>query len=234
MITIQCYDCLFTVEGGEALGDLLQKLGFELSTVAEERPLQAFRLEKKGRHFDLFLRSFPIVREQTEALIAQILATRIHTAVCQEREEFTFLRGDTVRRRGQALLIAGDEMTGQTRLARAFEADEPSLWSENFAVLNEAGQFLPYPARNIPAEGPVVGQVLLLDYRPDSEPNISVVSPGVASLHLLTLVRGKEGAVPRAMPRLTSVCKTAEYCWKGLRGEAEETVRQLAVRVRQA
>lgn len=228
MIAISCYDCLFTVDAAESLLPLMKECGFEAKNFQPGiEPLLAFRLEKKGRYFDLHLNEESVAREQSEALIAEILASRIHRTVSLSRTDVTFLSGEAVREGDRVSVLAGDAFTGQTLLARAFQAQGASAWSRHLVVVNDAGEFLPYPATSVPAGGLKAERILRVPYLPKSKSEASAVSPGMAALHLLGLVRGNEDAVQRAMPRLARACELAEVRFMGQRGEAGPFVEQL-------
>lgn len=230
MITFTCYDCVVAIEGPPAVTPYIEAAGFELGNEKPtEKPLLAFRIEQNGNNYNLYQEDTLSCQNQTLALISEVIISRVHGAVCFTRSEVTFLRGDVVKESNLACVFAGDSFTGQTRLAQAYRSGSASTYSQHFAVLNDAGEFLPYPAASLPSDGLKASKMFLLQYHPQSTPDLppASVSSGVGSLHLLTLVRGHEEAIQSAMPRLARAIQGTEI-YKGIRGEAKAALRSIS------
>ncbi len=228
MLSFQCYGKHFTLDGPAAAEPLLRQAGFEPSQEATtDEPLLSFRLEAKGAHYNLHLGEALLSREQSLPLLLELIASRVHLAVSGAVSEVTFLRGDVVREEEGATVFAGGDFTGQTRLAMALINQGGKPWSSHFAVVNQKGELLPYPCPALPSTGAAPRVIALVNFQPGKGTELAPASPGVTSMHLITLVRGDKEAVPRAMPRLALCCQSAQVRVTGRRGETVPVLAQL-------
>ena len=229
MSTLHCFGCAFQIDSPKEFELLLMAKGFELSPPVEDSQILAsFRLEPKGRFYDLHQGEARVSSSQTLALLSEIVSTRLHLLVSSHCPDYTFLRGDVVESpQGEALLLAGSTFTGKTRLARALIQSGAKPWSQHYAVLDQSGLVFPYPHAEKPSRGLKLGAVLHVPYHPGSQWSVTPSSPGQATLHLVPLVVGNEEAVPQALPRLSVASTGARMHLMGRRGAAEQAAEAL-------
>lgn len=229
MISLECYDFVFQVDGPSAMAPLLNKKGFETPiSVGERAVLSSFRLESVGEFYDLYHGESSIAEAQALPLLCEMIVARVHLMVAGACPQYTFLRADSVKApNGAGVLLAGPAFTGKTVLAKALVEFGAESWSYHFAVLDEMGRLLPYPAPSKPAEGLEVTALLNLSYRPGSSWRVDAPSAGQGAMHLLPLVTGAEEAIAQALPRLGAVSAAAALRYAGLRGGTEQVAKVL-------
>ena len=160
----------------------------------------------------------------------------------------TFVHAGVVGWNGRAIVIPGDSFSGKSSLVKALVKAGASYYSDEFAVLDERGRVHPYPTplaiRPSPDGGPPmkytaeelggvagvcplpVGLVLITRYVGGTHFRPRPLSAGRAVLGLLahTLpARRRPGRVLDALSRVVSQALVL----RGMRGEAEETARQI-------
>ncbi len=225
MISLECYGHVFTVEGPPECAALLGDHGFSVRpSVAEDQALVAFRLDPQGDYYDLYHGPARSSRQQPLAVLCEIIASRVHSRVSFECSNLTFLRAEVVKWQEKALVLAGSTLTGKSRMAQALMAEGGKVWSRHFAVVDDEGQVLPYPATKLPSQGLEVEGLFQVTFEPGSDWQVDRPSPGQSALQLFPLVSGSEEAVPQALPRLAKMCQASQLFAHGQRGEAEQVL----------
>lgn len=194
--------------------------------------------------FSLHANSVPLVQGVGLDDALERLETDLQLHVAERARRRVFIHAGVVGWRGRAVVLPGRTFTGKSTLVAALVRAGASYYSDEYAVLDGAGQVHPYPRhlslreggscrpRRLPPEalgGPVgmgplpVGLVVASRYEPGARWRPRALTPGRALLELLA------NAVPaRHKPRVVlSTLKRVVLeapAVKGLRGEAQEIV----------
>jgi hypothetical protein len=162
-----------------------------------------------------------------------------------------FVQAGVVGWRGQAILIPGPKGSGKTSLVAALVRAGASLYSDEFAVLDEHGRVHPYakplsirhhPEARIEkrsAEEPgggtgvkplPVGLIAMTEYRPNARWRPRPVSPGQSTIALLANAvpaRRRPAVVFETLQRVTATA----IGLRGIRGEADQMADSLLARL---
>ena len=171
-----------------------------------------------------------------------MMDAQIQGRVALKAPDFIFLHAGVVADGGRAIVTPGLSFAGKTTLVRALVDAGALYYSDEYAVLDEAGLVHPYPKAlslrtpegRASAETPIeelggragvhplpIGRVVIARYRPDVEWRPRRLTKGPAALALL------EHAVPaqeRPEQTLRYVRRAVEHVvvLEGERGEADE------------
>jgi hypothetical protein len=171
--------------------------------------------------------------------------------IAQHAREHLFVHAGVVGWHGCAVLIPGPSLSGKTTLVRAFLEAGATYFSDEYAVLDRAGQVNPYPRplavrHQIPRE-PVrhvaaeslgaetgldalpVGFVLVTRYCPGARWRPRLLTPSRTLLAMMANTVAAQGSPTHSMPILgrtaTHACALA-----GPRGEVDDLVREFGLR----
>jgi len=204
------------------------------------------------RHFHLaYSDSALIGRSREMEPVLHAVEADIQAVVANLARERLFVHAGVVGWGEQAILIPGESRSGKTSLVEAFLRAGATYYSDEYAVLDQAGRVHPFPRplgvrhrqdngwTRQPAEGlgAAVGQaalpvglVLLTEYRPTAHWRPRPVSRGQAAIALFarTFVAHREpilalDILQRAVAEATAL--------KGARGEADEVVSRVLARL---
>jgi hypothetical protein len=183
-----------------------------------------------------------------------MMEAQIQGHVALDAQDFVFLHAGVVADGEQAIVMPGRSFAGKTTLVRTLVEAGLLYYSDEFAVLDEAGRVHPYPRRlslrasdgdrlsetYVEALGGRTGQeplpiglAIVTHYRPGAEWRPQRLSKGAGALALF------EHAVPaQARPEQTMAYLRAAIdgavVLDGERGEADEFARVLLDRIRAA
>jgi hypothetical protein len=182
-----------------------------------------------------------------------ILESQIEGHVALGAKDYVFIHAGAVADNGRAIVVPGMSFSGKTSLVRALVEAGATYYSDEFAVLDEAGRVLPYSRRlsiRRPVQGmdpyPVehfggaagvdplpIGLAIVTRYRPGADWQPRRLSPGAGALAVL------EHAVPaQDRPKQTlRVLKQAlagAVILEGERGEGDELAHVLLDTLRAA
>lgn len=155
-----------------------------------------------------------------------------------------FVHAGAVAWKGRGILVPGASGAGKTTLVAALVAAGAEYYSDEFAVLDEAGRLLPYARAPRPkgdavthdrpdrvGEEPVpVSLIAFSRYQPQADPagrgEPVRLSPGET---VIELMRHTPSARSRPQEVLEVLHRVAEDCvgWRGERGNAEDAARAL-------
>jgi len=179
------------------------------------------------------------------------LESDLHLAIATRAEDHVFVHAGAVAYAGQAILIPGRSFSGKTTLTAALVKAGAEYLSDEYAVINAAGQVLPY-AKSLSmragaelaegrytaealggyaASGPLpVGMIVSARYEAGARWRPSVLTSGQALMTLLeNAVRVRE--LPRlAMQTLPGAVREAQS-YRGRRGEADRVAAWLLARM---
>jgi hypothetical protein len=176
-----------------------------------------------------------------------VMDAQIQGQVAFEAPEFVFLHAGVVADDDRAIVIPGLSFTGKTMLVHALVETGALYYSDEFAVLDEAGHVHPYPKRLSlrPADGgrPVetdveqlggrvgehplrIGLVILAPYSPGAEWSPRKLSMGAGALALFEHAVPAQSRPEQTMRFLSAALKRAVIL-SGERGEADEFARVL-------
>ena len=144
-----------------------------------------------------------------------------------------FVRAGVVGWQGRAILIAGEDQSGKTRLVKELVKAGATYYSDEYAMLDGKGRVHPYLGLTDEFEGTQLGRkplpvktILVTHYKEGARFRPRRLSEGQAALALLA-----HSSATRRMPQtaLTFVQKTVSQAqsFKGIRGEASELVKYL-------
>jgi hypothetical protein len=182
-----------------------------------------------------------------------MLDAQIQSHVAVEAPEFIFVHAGVVADGGRAIVMPGRSFAGKTTLVRSLVEAGAMYYSDEFAVLDEAGRVHPYakllsfrPPKGaaveyhvdelggVAGEQPLrIGLVVAALYRPGAQWDPRPLSSGAGALALL------ENAVPaQERPEQTirhiSRAMAGAAVLQGERGEADETAGMLLDTLRAA
>ncbi len=185
-----------------------------------------------------------------DALMAA-LESDLHLSIAQQAKQHIFVHAGAVAYAGQAILIPGRSFSGKTTLTAALVKAGAAYLSDEYAVIDAAGQVLPY-AKSLSvragadlaegrctaeslgghtATGPLpVGMIVSARYEAGARWRPSVLTSGQA---LMTLMENavRVRALPRlAMQTLPEAVRTARS-YRGRRGEADRVADWLLERL---
>lgn len=165
----------------------------------------------------------------------------IQSLVALEATDYVFVHAGVVASAGQAIVIPGLSFSGKTTLVRALVEQGALYYSDEFAVLDPAGQVHPY-AKPLSLRGHMtpavdthvhelggtagvealpVGLVVATRYQRDAEWDPEELSPGAGTLALLEHAVPAQARPSQTMRVLSRAIEGARIL-KGERGEAEE------------
>lgn len=172
-----------------------------------------------------------------------VLARQFHFLASLTARNHTVVQAAVVGWKGRAVVLAGEPGGGRSTLARALVEQGAELYSDRFLVLDGEGQATPYPAPVRTETGWVrprklgwradlgpapLGAVVLTDYREGGRFRPRRLTPGEGVHRLLSL---SERSIEAAdLQRLARAVEPVP-CWKGSRGEADQTARTLLRRL---
>ncbi len=183
--------------------------------------------------------------------ILPALESDLHLSIARQAEEHVFVHAGAVASAGQAILIPGRSFSGKTTLTAALVRAGAEYLSDEYAVINTAGQVLPYAkplsvragaalaegrytAESLgghAASGPLpVGMIVSARYEAGARWRPSSLTSGQALMTLLeNAVRVRE--MPRlAMQTLPEAVREAQS-YRGRRGEADRVAAWLLERL---
>lgn len=189
----------------------------------QREPLAAFEFKENGAEFDLFVDGKQVARAAPPAYLAQFIGSKVQALLARSRPDLVFVRGDVVEvKQGVGILLAGSSFSGQTTLARAFQAP---VWSSHYSVLGPDGQARRYP--QLDSESLPLSLIARLAYKPGAAWSPAPLTPGPCALGLTALLEGDEGGLARALPILAMASTGAIIRLSGVRGEAQEAAHAL-------
>jgi hypothetical protein len=191
-----------------------------------------------------------------EALDA--LESDLQRHVSQFARNHVFIHAGVVGWQGRAILLPGRSMAGKTSLVAALLKAGATYYSDEYAIIDPNGLVHPFPRRlsvrqpgnlkprrsdpeefgSRPGVTPLpVGLVAVLKYLPGGRWRPRLLTPGKALLELFDHALAAEHEPEMVLAALEPAVGRAAICWKGVRGEAEETTEKLlaaAAELRQA
>lgn len=171
----------------------------------------------------------------------------LRVGVSERSTSHLFVHAGVVAYRGQAILLPGGCLAGKTTLTRALLARGAVYYSDDVALVDEAGWVHPFarplsvresaalPQRPVPAESlgasvgtePLrAGAVVLTAFRAGTAWRPSPVSASAATLMLLPHTGGVRGRPARALAVLSRLLDGAVVL-RGTRGEADDCAREI-------
>jgi hypothetical protein len=106
-----------------------------------------FALERRGRRYVVLANDVAESDPTTLVAACDILEGSIALQVAARAPEHVFIHAGVVVWQGRALLLPARSMAGKSTLVRFLVRNGADYYSDEYAVLNEAGQVLPYPRR---------------------------------------------------------------------------------------
>lgn len=190
------------------------------------------------------------VKSKSLEEILEVFETRVKMYVAEMARRRVFVHAATVGWNGKAIVIPGPSMSGKTNLAAALVRAGATYYSDEYAVLDMQGRVHPYPKPlAIRKEGsgkqtdcrpeeiggvtgtmPLpVGLVVISRYKAGARWRPSRLSAGPAALDLLANTIPARRKPKVVIPTLQRAISGATSL-KGLRGEAQATVRLILER----
>jgi hypothetical protein len=183
-----------------------------------------------------------------------MLESQIHGHIALETEEYVFVHAGVVGDGNRAIVIPGHSFSGKTTLVRALVQAGAVYYSDEFAVIDEAGLVHPYPRRlalrpllvgdsttidglavHTPLEqlGGVAGVeplpvalVVVTHYRPGAEWSPDELSGGARALALLEHAVPAQERPEQTLHYLANATRDA-VALRGERGDADELAPRL-------
>ena len=178
--------------------------------------------------------------------MVDVLESDLHLHVAEFSSPWIFLHAGAVGWKGRAIVLPGRSFVGKSTLVAALLRAGATLFSDEYAVLDGAGQVHPYPRRlslrrpgatplrcppealgSATAVGPApIALIALLTFDSGRSGELEKLSPGKAVLHLLlnaVPVRRRQHAV---IELLSSIASRVPV-WHGQRGEADAAAARL-------
>jgi hypothetical protein len=163
--------------------------------------------------------------------------------VAEHARRGLFVHAGVVEWNGAAVLMPGRSFSGKSTLVLAFLRAGARYYSDEYAVIDEAGAVHPFPrpisirgsADAPPAGVPGVRAIpvrwiIVTSFREGARWRPRTLTPGDACLSLLANTVAARRLAKTALARFERVVEAA-VAWKGGRGEADELVREFRRRV---
>ena len=183
-----------------------------------------------------------VARTMNEDVILDALEADLQLCVAEWARERVFVHAGVVGWKGRALMLPGRSMSGKSTLVASLLRAGASYYSDEYAVLDDAGRVHPYarkislrqpggrPSRRSAAElGAVtpgeplsVGAVAVTSYQPGKRWRPQRLTPGKALLELFQHTVPARSRPELALSTLEQVVPRSVNL-KGMRGEADET-----------
>ncbi|HEY1908689.1 MAG TPA: hypothetical protein VGG91_21775 [Myxococcaceae bacterium] len=184
-----------------------------------------------------------VARGLSHARALDVFESELQLTVARLARPEVFVHAGVVAVEGRAIVVPGRSGTGKTTLVRALVDAGATYYSDEYAVLDGAGQVHPYarrpsvrvraghkerhPVPRVRGRGPVpVGLVVETRYRPDGRWNPAPLSAGECVLALLANTvpaRDRPAEVLSALARATEGARA----FSSERGSATRTARAL-------
>lgn len=144
-----------------------------------------------------------------------------------------FVRAGVVGWQGRAILIAGKEQSGKTRLVKELVKAGATYYSDEYAMLDSKGRVHPYGGLldefedvQLGKKPLPVGTILVTGYKEGGRFRPRKLSEGQAALELLAQTPATRRMPQTALPFVQKAVAEAQ-AFKGVRGEASELVEYL-------
>jgi hypothetical protein len=182
-----------------------------------------------------------IARSLDQASVLSALESDVQLYVAERARRRIFVHAGVVEWQGRVVVIPGHSMSGKSTLVAALVRAGATYYSDEYAVLDEAGRVHAYPrALSLRAPQPPggalppeafdgrrdplpVGLVLLTHYRAGARWRPRRLTPGRAGIELLAHTVAARYRPARALSVLARTVAGAEVL-KGVRGEASDLV----------
>jgi hypothetical protein len=190
----------------------------------------------------LYADSFRLARSTAMDEVLEALEMDLHRFTAEASSKMTFLHAGVVGWQGRAVLIPGRSLSGKTTLVRELLRLGAAYYSDEFAVIDDAGQVHPfarplgirnegsYAQTKCAAEAlgaslgitPLpVGVAVVSEYKKGARWRPTLLSRGQGALELMAhsvAIRSQPG---RTLTRLHKLARRARF-FRGTRGEARD------------
>lgn len=213
---------------------------------------QAPPSQRKGQHYHLLYCGSALIARTLE-LPSLLIAFEKHAELLTafRAQDCLFVHAGVVGWRGRAILMPGRSFSGKTSLVKALVEAGATYYSDEFAVLDQAGRVKPYPVplslrspqgqpgRKTPVESlggqagvePLpVGLVIVTEYKPEAVWRPRRLTPGQALLALMDNTVAAQRDPAHSMPILKQVVSRA-LALKSKRGEAPDVAPPVLARL---
>jgi len=181
----------------------------------------------------------------------EVLDSRLRAHIALQAPDHIFVHAGVVGYEGRAIVIPGLSFSGKTTLVTELVRAGATYYSDEFAVLDDAGLVHPYAKPlSIRSDGPSqvdhaietiggtasveplpIGLVVVASYAPDAQWDPRRLSPGEAALAVLANTIPAQTRPEQAMSAITKAV-TGAVILEGARGEASAMVPGLLASLR--
>lgn len=249
-MTFLSHGCCVSVEGPceavEAVTGLLDRSPVETSTP----PRRRWVIQWDGDAWTVTASRRQLGRWPDQHEAARVAASDLELWVAEKSPRSVFIHAGCVAVGDRAVILPGVSMAGKSTLAAALVAAGARYYSDEYAVLDEAGRVHPYACplrlrigdpgssrtwRTVPTEQlggtcglrPLpVGLVASLEYRPGAGWSVHEVDGAGTALTLLANAVGARRR-PHDTFRAVTQAATASKAVQGVRGEAEVAAQEI-------
>jgi hypothetical protein len=180
--------------------------------------------------FDVLANEEPVTASADLEVALRVLDEHIRAEIALRSREAVFVQAGTVGHRGHAIVLPGRSFSGKSTLVAALVRAGASLYSDEFAVLDDDGRVRPYAKPG--AEHLPVGTIVVTRYRPGGSFEPERLSSGEGALALV----GHSVATRDRPAEVMAIARRAAeraVVLEGDRGEADSAAREILARSEQ-